>query len=240
MNRYSRSTLARVAVVAGLVTARTVTVRADTLRAFGTTLHRVEPLLFRRADTGSLVAFRADSTGRVSHLFAENAPYAAFERVSWFDGATAHLTVLGGSLVVLLTAFVVGPLAWSRRGVRARAGSSPSHVSDASARDYSRATLVLVLATAGVGIAIVIAFGVLLARTDTWQLQYGLTPPVRAAVVGALLVPALGLLLAGRVGMAWKRGEWGTPVRVHHTLAAAAALGVALFLFYWRLLAFRV
>ena len=67
--------------------------------------------LFERDETGSLLGFRENDVGRITHLFFGSVPSLAFERVAWYEGIVFHR--------ILLAVFLLGFPAWlfaDRRG----------------------------------------------------------------------------------------------------------------------------
>ena len=57
----------------------------------------IAPLLFRPTDdpqSSERIAFRADTGGRITHLFLGNRPQEAYERAPWYDAARTTLALL--------------------------------------------------------------------------------------------------------------------------------------------------
>jgi CubicO group peptidase (beta-lactamase class C family) len=223
VNRHSRSTIAKLGILTGDVAERSVSVEGGRLRALRTTLLPEGRLLFRRADNGELVAFRRDSSGRVSHLFTENGPYAAFDRVAWYDSTTLHLVALLGSLVTL----AVVPVALAVR--RRRGGRDESDEVSPGARR-------LALAVSIVALGSLFALVALLASSDVWEFQYGVPMAVRAVLWAMSLLPVLVAAQGYRLAVALRRTRWGRRERTLLTIHTVAAIVLVLWLAYWRVL----
>ena len=232
LNRHSRHSPARLGVLTGDIREVVVQRDGDALRALGTRLVPAGPALFRRDDTKTLVAFRADASGRgrATHAFFENSPYVAYERVPWHARRELHLAALGACLALLL-ASLAAPLV-RRAAAAARLGGPDAR----SRAPMSRALRWLALAVDVLGLALVTWTVVASARAGTWAFQYGLPDGVRAALrLGPPLAVAAGALAAA-VAVAWARGR-GTPgARAWHTVHAVAALALVALLHHWRLI----
>src|SRR6185436_17376418 len=108
LNRYSRHTLGRLGILTGNIPEQRVAQTNAGLFLLGARLQPLGNDTFRRGDTGSVVAFRRGPNGRATHLFFENAPYAAYERVPWYDGRMLHAAAFAVCLVLFISGFVAG------------------------------------------------------------------------------------------------------------------------------------
>ncbi|MFY0564527.1 serine hydrolase domain-containing protein [Archangium lansingense] len=73
----------------------------------------VEARLFRPAEdpaSPELVAFREDSAGHITHLFFENQPAAAYERVPWYETSSFTYGLLAVCAVLFALAVLAGIL----------------------------------------------------------------------------------------------------------------------------------
>ncbi|MEP6691055.1 MAG: serine hydrolase domain-containing protein [Gemmatimonadaceae bacterium] len=176
----------------------------------------VGPLLYRQELGDGLLAFKADSSGRIVRAFFSDNPTDALERLSWHESPKLHLAVLGLGLLVFLGTIVAAVSRFARR----RWGHPRPE--DALQGRW----LVVTLALANVLFAILLASLLsnplaVLSGTPT-SLKLALALPV----LGALLALA-GIVVAVRQ---W-RGHTGTrAARVRY----AAVLFVAV-LFVWSL-----
>jgi hypothetical protein len=74
---------------------------------------------------------------------------------------------------------------------------------------------------------------------DIWAFQYGVPLHLRIVLGAGLLVPAVAVILALRVGLGWYRREWSLATRVYLTILALAACTLALVLDHWNAIGFR-
>jgi hypothetical protein len=68
----------------------------------------VEPLYFRQVDGPFGIAFREDDRGRITHMFADNRPDVAFEKLDWYETRGFHLALALGSVLIFLSMIPVG------------------------------------------------------------------------------------------------------------------------------------
>jgi CubicO group peptidase (beta-lactamase class C family) len=222
VNRYSRHTLARLGVLTGAIRHERIERVDSTLRGAGGSLSSAGPDVYVRDRTRSLVAFRfPEDGGPATHLFFENSPYAAYERVPWFGDSRVHLA----AFALCMAAFIATLASIRRRNGTAGAVAWRSNVH----RRVAALTAVLAL-------SFIILTGALLATVDVWEFQYGVPMRVRVALLLAIPIALLSatsivtclLVVLGREGsMAW---------RVRCIAQMATAVLFVTLLSYWRLL----
>jgi hypothetical protein len=71
------------------------------------------------------------------------------------------------------------------------------------------------------------------------MIAYGQVSQLNLILAAWLLAALLTIVLLAMTILAWKRGFWGMPARIHYTLVTLAALAFVYFLNYWNLLGFR-
>ncbi|MEP7325263.1 MAG: serine hydrolase domain-containing protein [Gemmatimonadota bacterium] len=181
-----------------------------------------------RGDSGEVVAFRRDSSGRVVGLMVSGSIWdpGSWDRIGPLEDGRLHLLLLAGIALVSLLRIMVWPaIALVQRSRQTRAPRTPEE------RKWWRWSAV---APALLLLAPISALG-------TAFLSF--THPLRAipravTVLEVVLVMATisGILLLLPAIRAWRYG-WLSPARrVHLTLLAAAFVLLAPFLYYWRLL----
>ncbi len=173
----------------------------------------VEPRLFRPAgDPASpeRVAFREDAAGHITHLFFENQPAAAYERVPWYE--TSAFTY--GLLAVCATLFALAVLA----GVLHRSPATG------------------LLALIGLLHLLFLSGFTLLVRHHA-ELEYGTAPRLlgasMACALGAALLTPGALAWSAR---AWWTRSGRLALRLSLTGATLAATAFAAWLHHWHLL----
>ncbi len=173
----------------------------------------VEPRLFRPAEdpaSSERVAFREDAQGYVTHLFLENRPVAAYERVPWYETSAFTRGLLAVCAALFALAMVGGVL----------------HRGPATA----------LLAAIGLLNLLFLTGFTLLVRPPV-ELDYGDTSRLlgasRACALGAAVLTPGALVWSARAW--WKRSGRLTP-RLSLTGATLAATAFAAWLHHWHLL----
>ena len=118
VNRYSRHSPARLGVLTGAIRHERIERDGTQLRRAGAVLHSISPGVFMLDGTRSRIAFRLpEGGGKATHLFFENSPYAAYERVRWFEDSRLHLAAFS-LCIAAFVATLVGIVADAHRRVR--------------------------------------------------------------------------------------------------------------------------
>lgn len=243
LNRYARRSLEKLAAVF----TNEVTVGTDTAGYLVTQDgHRwveVEPLLFRRADSEDLLAFRENNRGTITHLFRSidlgGVVPGAYEKLSWYQTHTFVNEFYLSWIPFLLITWIVWPVGaligfvwrwWKKRPAPVR--TPGMH--------------------AARGIAILFGIG-------TFWFAFGFVQPFLQAVqqgggdwlfgipaskTGLLALPlAQMVLFAGMLGFtvqAWRRPYWSLSGRLHYTVFTLAAAAWMVFLVQHNLIGWLV
>jgi hypothetical protein len=222
--RRSFTTLTKLAAIMDTIHVR---VDSDGYLWLGGPLRWVEvaPLLFRASKGQQRLAFRTDASGNTTYLFFGGDPSITFVRLRWYETSAFHHAVAAISLLVMLSALTVWPIAaFCRRG---RAGpTGPPRA----------ARLVGWI----MGLLFLLFFCcVLRVAADPEQFILGVPSEVRRA----LWLPLLAIpLLAATTWFSvkgWKRNYWGLAGRIHYSLVTVAGLTLLGWLHYWNLLGFH-
>jgi CubicO group peptidase (beta-lactamase class C family) len=184
---------------------------------------QAEPGVFRDQSSPEIIAFRADDSGRATHLFEGNFPAAGYTRLSWYGAPEIHYVLLA----VCVPIFLLTPIAWAIRAVRLPAtGTRLAGLARWTAGAMCLANL-LVLA----GMLAVIARG--------RELLFGITPFARAVLVLPLLSTVLTVSTLVLALITLRRCYWGLAGRLHYLLVALAGAAFLGSLHYWNLLGLR-
>lgn len=190
----------------------------------------VEPGTFREIEAdetlGDKLVFAVDEGGRVKYAFFENDPTNVLVRVPWYGAAPFHRVVLALCLALFLSAIFIWPVGWflGRRRQRPR-DSFLARLTRLCAWCLSLLNVVFVVA--------VMRF------FDPVGVLYGLSAGLKAALVIPIVTTVLAVAVVVLAVVAWVKGFWRVPGRVHYTLVALAAAAFVLWLNYWNLLGFR-
>jgi CubicO group peptidase (beta-lactamase class C family) len=173
----------------------------------------VEPRLFRPAEdpaSPERVAFREDARGNITHLFFQNSPTAAYERVPWYETSPVTYGLLAVCAALFALAVLGGLL----------------HRSPATGLLAAIGLLNLLFLT---GFTLLVRHHVELDYDDTpWLLGATL-----ACASGATVLTPGALLWSAR---AWWKGSGTRALRVFLTGATLAATLFAAWLHHWHLL----
>ncbi|MFX0062439.1 MAG: hypothetical protein ACFFC7_09655, partial [Candidatus Hermodarchaeota archaeon] len=212
----------------------------------------VEPMVFYPLDEdGNVVeddflVFWEDSQGYITHFFANNIPFMAFEKLDWFEEPFLHIGLLIFCFVLFLAALLLEPLTFVARKLRKKVPSpdsvSQSPNTEAPAlrwlKEYGQSiTSWLSAGTSGLfGL-----FGVLFLYlvTQITAFVYGVPPIVYLIFSIPMLAALLTGLMTFFVGITWKERYWGWGKRTFHTLVLVACFVFLLELNYWHLLGFN-
>lgn len=173
----------------------------------------VEPRLFRPAEdpaSPERVAFREDAAGHITHLFFENRPAAAYERVPWYETSTFTYGLLAVCAALFAQAVVGGVL--------------------------HRGAATGLLAAIGLLHLLFLTGFTLLVRHHA-ELDYGDTPQLLGAslacALGATVLTPGALVWSAR---AWWKRSGRLTLRLSLTGATLAATAFAAWLHHWHLL----
>ena len=189
---------------------------------------QVDSLLFRDVTTETLLAFRTDNSGKVTHGFLASLPMMVLDKQSVTASPRLHQMILGVGLVMFAGILISALLRYFRR----RAGTEPQ----APGAIGAGRRVMLIAALAQLGFVLVL---VKLA-SNVESLLAG--PPLILKV--GLVLPVIGLLLvlagAWFAVVQWRTSQGSRGARLRH--AAAVLIGLAFFwsLNTWNLLGWRM
>ncbi len=196
-----------------------------------------EPFVFRALEGQRQLAFREDSQGRVTHMFADKIPTVAFARLAWYETEPFQVALLSICAALLLSALMcwaIGAFINRRAGISRAQGSHPA----------SRARLL----AAVVGGLDVLSLGMLLFTLSRSQANVATNVPLLLlpVMIVELIAAVLTLGVIAFAVVAWTgkgdpegRPYWSVWGRVHYTLVALAALVYMVWLYCWNLLGFQ-
>lgn len=186
----------------------------------------VEPSLFQRLHGSDYLAFREDENGRITHMFIGATPYAAYERLAWYENSVVHLGLFGFAMLFFLSAILAGPASYLVRRIQ-RKPSAQTEQPPRTARWLAIVVSALYL--------VFFVGRVLLSA----QAIYGLPPMLQLVFVLPIMAVVLTIGLVAFTILAWRDKYWGIWERLHYTLITLAALTFVWWLNYWNLVGFR-
>lgn len=232
--RFIRSNYSSYEKIIGLLGAFSISTTNDgyllTSRAIGGgTLQwaYLEPGVFRKRGSMEKLAFRLDTDGQVTHMFFGDIPYAAGERLAWYEAPP--FSVL---LIILCFILFGSTLRWTGAAIgraicKTRQEPEKSH---GLARWFG----------GGLGfIYIVFLLGLIISSGDDMTLIYGVPTMMKIILYLPYLAALLTFFVLLYTLIAWKNKYWTFCSRIHYTLLFPASLAFLWFLYYWNLFGFH-
>ncbi|GIG64458.1 serine hydrolase domain-containing protein [Phytomonospora endophytica] len=224
--RMSRTDATRVLTV---ITTVTVATKDDgTLDIAGETYSPVGEDLYRAAD-GVLAGFRRDAEGQAAYLFFSDQQAETYERLAWYADPGLHLVVLAAlALALLSTVWWLFSALRRRREAPAPLGARLARITVAVFFAAVLGAVVTAIQAAGDEAATIVAV-----------LEGGsaLLNRIPALLTAAALAGAAAVVFAV---LAWRRGWWTRPLRVHYGLVVLCALAFLAVAGYYQLLGWPV
>jgi CubicO group peptidase (beta-lactamase class C family) len=188
---------------------------------------QVDSLLFRDVATHSLLSFKTDERGRVTHGFMGAIPMMALDKQTGAASPRFHQLVLGIGLVMFVGILVAAVLRFFRR----RNGTEPAATPAVAG---GRRVMAIVALAQVVFALVLVSIGAnveALFRGPPMSLQLGLALPVLG-----LALTAVALWFGVKQ---WRRGEGSVWSRLRHSGAVLVALAFFWSLGTWNLLGWR-
>jgi hypothetical protein len=222
------------------------------------TFTEVAPWVFHQIDGPETVVFRPDPSGML--MMRSSYPVMAFNRVAWYAAPTFVLILTGACMLMFLSALLLWPLGFLRRGRRRGAPSlNPGQKADREGSQTptsdqqgtpprSRWGLLPHLShwLAGVlcALNVLLVIGLLLFLFEQLtgsppDYYFGVPPLLTAIFILALVSAALTIGVVVFAILAWWGRFWSVGQRIHYSLVTLAALALTWQLVYWNLLGFR-
>ncbi len=221
----------------------------------------VAPLVFRPADglpSQDSLVFGEDSQGqgRINHLFNVNNPTTAYEQVAWYEEASFNFALLGACILLFLSTliwpagFILNRYSTKSKSMKP-SGEMPSQ--QPSSQQQPNQQLNQQLSPRPGNAARWIAGGssmlnllfllgllsMLLASPTEAEFIYTIPPWLTALLAIALIAAFLSLGSIVFAALAWMKGYWSLPDRLHYTLVVLALLSFVWWLNNWNLLGFK-
>jgi CubicO group peptidase (beta-lactamase class C family) len=180
----------------------------------------VEPTLFRQIDGGMTLAFTEDDNGNVTHMSFSAFPFMPTYRIAWYSSPGFNYLVMGVGLLLCVTTLVS---AFRHRKAR-KEGPTGARWAIRLAVLASALTLIFWIAVA------------IIVSSAGEEIFFGFPPSLTAALMLPILITILTLGVAVFAVLSWKEGFWTRFQRLHYTLFALFAIGLAWFYWYWNVL----
>jgi CubicO group peptidase (beta-lactamase class C family) len=180
----------------------------------------VEPNLFQQVGGGLTLAFMEDENGSVSHLAISLLPFMPAYRIAWYANPNFNYFLLVAGLLLCVTTLIS---AFRHRKER--------RVDPANAKWAVRLAWIVSTLTLVFWIAVAV-----IASSAGEDLFSGFPPTLTAALMLPILISILTVGVVVFVVLVWKEGFWTRFRRIHYTLFAIFAVGLAWFYWFWNML----
>lgn len=176
----------------------------------------VEPLLFRRAETGGYTAFGEDENGNISYVFNPvGTKIGAFAKIPFYQTVVFQLWVLGICGLLFLSSFGVGlGEIWHGK------------------LNYASG---LAMAISGLYVVFFLVFGLTFWLVSPWKLAYGAPIAIKIVQFIPIITAILSLGLLFFSVLIWQNKTFSWFGRIHYTLITLAGLLFVPLLIYWNL-----
>jgi CubicO group peptidase (beta-lactamase class C family) len=225
-NRYSRTSIEKVITLMQETTIKhdgkgmLVLLRDDEPHRFV----EIEPLVFQDVQQGTIVAFREDANGVITHFMLNQ---GIFEKLPWWEQSWFHFGYIAIALAVYAVAIAVWPIAAGIAWLRGRTGRGGKWIG------------ALGWFVAALNTFCLVYLAVTLAGMNQTEFTYGIPAQIRyilyippgAAGGAALLAPLTLYALARGRGSRWFRAHLG--------VVALCAAAFVPFCLHWNLLGLR-
>ncbi len=182
----------------------------------------VDSGLFRNISKDQTIAFRFDEDGKASHLFLNQFPAVSFERVSAFHSPAVQFGLIGLCSLILLWVLI----AWPVQHLSSK-WSVPKELFKFHQVSWALALVFFLL-----------VFGFMIALRDPNEVVFGLTPLIKALLLGNCFIPLLTLLLFTQLPSLVRARNVGLASKGFHVLVVVAAVSYSWFLYIWRMLGY--
>ena len=188
----------------------------------------VDSNMFRDVNSGSLIAFRGDANGNITHGFMDALPMMVMDKAPGLKAPSLHQAILGGGLVMFLALIITAIIRFFIRKTPGRPAVPASVATGRRALTLASISMVVFIGV----VAALVSKPELLTADTPMLLKVGLIFPVLAAL--------LVLWAAWQMVAQWKGGDGTIWMRLRHSGAVVFALIFFWSLNTWNLLGWRM
>lgn len=227
-NRFSHSTLARLAALMGPVTIGATDDGRLKVSTDSETDYFVPtgPLSFRKEHGQQTLVFRENTAGRVTHFFLGDLPILAFEPVPAAEQMNVQMSIfVGAAIIFLLTLIGWTTGAWLRRRYRVRANGLKLLPAGARWLGWFTALIFVVF---------YLAFAA--AMSDPVAIAFGIPATLKTILLIPFLAMVLTAVLLVTTIRIWlkRQGRW--TARLYFSLLTLACLAALWQLYQWNMI----
>jgi CubicO group peptidase (beta-lactamase class C family) len=179
----------------------------------------VAPLMFKRPGYETVISFELSDDGNASHLYLNDFPVIAFERMSGINSVSFNFFLLGFGLMISLWILIV----WTTQHFTRRTVLPPALARFRKTGWLHAATVIVYLVSLS------------LAVSDETALVFGLTTGVKATLMWGWVVIGLSLALLLQAPAIVGSPDCSKFARAGYLMVTLASIGFSWFLVHWRL-----
>lgn len=211
MLRYDHSTFAKLMMIFQVVPVAIDD--DDRLSIAGKSFVEVEPLKFKEEHGQRTVVFRENEAGKVTHLFLNNAPAIALQKMEWYESPYFHLGLFVGCVLLFLSAIIGWPLVHLITKGEVIDGEYPTRSSRFASWFGWFAAIGFIL--------YLVAFAI-----QAQEIVNGMSPVLDATLGLSPVLAMVAVMLLLFAGLSWRKHFWRFSGRIHYLILAIAAVGL--------------
>ncbi|UCH92669.1 MAG: serine hydrolase [Candidatus Aminicenantes bacterium] len=190
---------------------------------------QVEPLVFKEVGGQDTMVFKADQTGKISHVFLSSIPHSACIKLEGIEKPGFHY-ILAILCVLLFLSTWRWPFTALYRKVCHRKDKKEKGPEPIWARLLAGIMSTLYILT---------LLGIVIVFSDPIVIIFGEIALLKVILVLPLISLVLTIAVLFFTFLAWIKKYWNPCQRLHYTLVVLASLVFLWFLNYWNLLGFK-
>lgn len=190
----------------------------------------IDSLAFQNTKRSEVIAFEENSKGKITHMYRDDLPIMAFEKVPFASSQSLHYTLFGLTGGAFLVTLIYWPLAYGiRKRYRLGMTAKPPLPFFKKATAWVNAFVILLF---------IIWVGISLASSDG-GIVYGLSASLKVAFVLPLISLLMVLLMGYYTYKIWENSESGIWSRLWYSLLFILSASLIWQCYYWNLLGFQ-
>ena len=199
----------------------------------------VEPSVFWPADgigdkaSSERLVFGKDGQGEIDHLFFENNPTTAYEKVAWYAEAGFSFDILAVCILLFLSTLI-----WPLGSIFNRCPSKQER--PVKQQRMARAARWLAGGAGMLNLLFLIGLISFASVSLTNEIIYSTTASLIALLTIPLFTATLALASVAFCALAWKNGYWSLTGRIHYTSVILGLLTFIWWLNNWNLLGYKL
>ncbi len=191
----------------------------------------VDSLTFRNTESSNVIAFEENENGKITHMFRDNLPIMAFEKVPFISSQKLHFTLFGLAGGAFLLTLIYWPLAFGiRRRYQPESYAKQPISFDKKTTAWCNALVILIF---------FVWIGVAISGSSGRAIAYGISTSLKVAFALPLISMVLTVAMGYYTFKIWRQSESGIWSRIWYSLLFLFSVTMLWQLNYWNLLGFQ-